>query len=546
MAKKLAFDEEARRALETGVNKVADAVKVTLGPKGRNVVLEKKWGAPTITKDGVTVTKEVDLEDEYENMGAQLCKEVASKTNDDTGDGTTTATVLAQAIVKAGLRNVAAGSNPMLIKKGIEEAVKDVVAAIRDNSIPIEGRDEIAHVAGIAGNDPAIGEMIADAMEKVGKDGVITVEESKVGTTEVEVVEGMQFDKGYISPYFGGENNEAVLEDAYILLYEEKISAAADIVPVMEKAASANKPLLVIAENVEAEALATLVVNNMRGTVSCCAVKAPGFGDLRKRNLEDLAVLTNGRFISEDLGIKLDSVQLEDLSQAERVIVNKDDTTIIQGAGSQEEIDARVAQIRREIANTDSDYDREKLEERLAKLAGGVAVIKVGAATETELKELQHRFEDALSSARSAIEEGVVPGGGVMLARASQMVDKARDRVRGEAKVGVEIVQRALTEPLRQIAANAGYEGSVVVNKVLSEDNFNFGFNALTEEYEDLVEAGVIDPAKVVRATVENAASIGALLLTTEALVAEIPEPEPAMPPGGGDMGGMGGMGGMM
>ncbi len=547
MAKKLAFDEEARRALETGVNKVADAVKVTLGPKGRNVVLEKKWGAPTITKDGVTVTKEVELEDEYEDMGAQLCKEVASKTNDDTGDGTTTATVLAQAIVKAGLKNVAAGSNPMLIKKGIEAAVSDVVAAIRDNAIPIEGRDEIAHVAGIAGNDAEIGEIIADAMDKVGKDGVITVEESKVGKTEVEVVEGMQFDKGYISPYFGGEENEAVLEDAYILLYEEKISAAADIVPVMEKAASANKPLLVIAENVEAEALATLVVNNMRGTVKCCAVKAPGFGDRRKRNLEDLAVLTNGRFISEDLGIKLDSVQLEDLGQAERVVVTKDDTTIIQGAGSQKEIDARVAQIRREIETTDSDYDREKLEERLAKLAGGVAVIKVGAATETELKELQHRFEDALSSARSAIEEGVVPGGGVMLARASTMLDKSRDRVRGEAKVGVEIVRRALTEPLRQIATNAGYEGSVVVNNVLNEDNFNYGFNALTEEYEDLVEAGVIDPAKVVRATIENAASIGALLLTTEALVAEIPEPEPAMPPGGGgDMGGMGGMGGMM
>ena len=545
MAKKLAFDEEARRALEAGVNKVADAVTVTLGPKGRNVVIEKSWGAPTITKDGVTVTKEVELEDAYENMGAQLCKEVASKTNDDTGDGTTTATVLARAIVKAGLKNVAAGANPMLLKKGIDEAVKDVVAAIREKAIPVEGSDEIAHVAGIAGNDPAIGEIIADAMDKVGKDGVITVEESKVGKTEVDVVEGMQFDKGYISPYFGGENNEAVLEDAYILLYEEKISAAADIVPVMEKVASAGKPLLVIAENVEAEALATLVVNNMRGTVSCCAVKAPGFGDRRKRNLEDLAVLTGGRFLSEDLGIKLDAVQLEDLGQAERIVVNKDDTTIIQGAGSEEEIDARVAQIRREISNTDSDYDREKLEERLAKLAGGVAVIKVGAATETELKELQHRFEDALSSARSAIEEGVVPGGGVMLARASKMLDKARDRVRGEAKVGVEIVQRALTEPLRQIATNAGYEGSVVVNRVLSEDSFAFGFNALSEEYEDMVEAGVIDPAKVVRSTIENAASIGGLLLTTEALVAQIPEPEPAMPPGG-DMGGMGGMGGMM
>jgi chaperonin GroEL len=539
MAKKLAFDEEARRALERGVNKVADAVKVTLGPKGRNVVLEKKWGAPTITKDGVTVSKEVELEDQYENMGAQLCKEVASKTNDDTGDGTTTATVLAQAIVRAGLKNVAAGANPMLLKKGIEEAVKDVVAAIRAQAIPVEGRDEIAHVAGIAGNDPEIGEIIADAMDKVGKDGVITVEESKVGTTEVEVVEGMQFDKGYISPYFGTENGEAILENAYILLYEEKISAAADIVPVMEKVATANRPLLVVAENVEAEALATLVVNNMRGTVRCCAVKAPGFGDRRKRNLEDLAILTGGKFISEDLGIKLDSVQLEDLGRAERIIVTKDDTTIISGAGTQEEIDSRVAEIRREISSTDSDYDREKLEERLAKLAGGVAVIKVGAATETELKELQHRFEDALSSARSAIEEGVVPGGGVMLARASQMLDKARDRVRGDAKIGVEIVQRAITEPLRQIATNAGYEGSVVLDKVLGNEDFAFGFNAYTEKFENLLSAGVSDPAKVVRAEIENASSIGALLLTTEALIAEIPVPEPPMPPGGG-MGDMG------
>ncbi len=538
-AKKLAFEEEARRSLERGVNKVADAAKVTLGPKGRNVVIEKKWGAPTITKDGVTVTKEIELEDQYENMGAQLCKEVASKTNDDTGDGTTTATLLAQAIVQAGLKNVAAGANPMLIKRGIEEAVRDVVGLIRDNAIAVEGRDDIAHVAGIAGNDPAIGQIIADAMEKVGKDGVITVEESKVGTTEVELVEGMQFDKGYISPYFAGEDTEAVLEDVYVLLYEDKITAAADIVPVMEKVATANRPLLVVAESVEAEALATLVVNNMRGTVRCCAVKAPGFGDRRKRNLEDLAILTGGRFISEDLGIKLDSVQIEDMGRAARVVITKDDTTIIQGEGTQAEIDARVAEIRREIGDTDSDYDREKLEERLAKLAGGVAVIKVGAATETELKELQHRFEDALSSARSAIEEGVVPGGGVMLARASLALDKARDRVRGDAKVGVEIVRRALTEPLRQIVENAGHEGSVVLDKVLAEDTFGYGFNALTEEYEDLVAAGVIDPAKVVRATIENAASIGALLLTTEALVAEIPQPEPPMPPGGGDMGGM-------
>jgi len=541
-AKKLAFDEEARKALEAGVDKVANAVKVTLGPKGRNVVLEKKWGAPTMTKDGVTVAKEVELEDEYENMGAQLCKEVASKTNDDTGDGTTTAAVLAQGIVKAGIKNVAAGANPMLIKKGIEEAVKDVVAFIRESAIPVEGRDDIAHVAGIAGNDPEIGEYIADAMEKVGKDGVITVEESKVGTTTVDVVEGMQFDKGYISPYFAMEDTETQLEDPYILLYEEKISSATDIVPIMEKVAGTGKPLLVIAENVEAEALATLVVNNMRGTVRACAVKAPGFGDRRKRNMEDLAVLTAGRFISEDLGIKLDGVQLEDLGRAERVLVTKDETTLIQGAGTAREIDGRVKEIRREIEDTDSDYDREKLEERLAKLAGGVAVIKVGAATETELKELQHRFEDALSSARSAIEEGIVPGGGVTLLRATKLLDKTRDRVRGDAKVGVEIVRRALSEPLRWIAQNAGYEGSVVANRVLSEDSPSFGFNALTEEYEDLLEGGITDPAKVVRSALENATSIGALVLTTEALVAEIPEPEPPMPPPGGDMGGNMGM----
>jgi chaperonin GroEL len=544
-AKKLAFNEDARHALERGVDQVANAVKVTLGPKGRNVVLEKKWGAPTITKDGVTVTKEIELDDQYENMGAQLCKEVASKTNDDTGDGTTSATVLAQAIVKAGIKNVAAGANPMLLKSGIEEAVADIIEFIQASATPIEGRDDIAHVAGIAGNDPEIGAFIADAMEKVGKNGVITVEESKVGTTSVDVVEGMQFDKGYISPYFSLDGTEANLEEPYILLYEEKITAAADIVPIMEKAAAANKPLLVVAENVEAEALATLVVNNMRGTVRCCAVKAPGFGDRRKRNLEDLAVLTGGRFISEDLGIKLDSVQLEDLGSADRVQVTKDETTIIQGAGGAKDIAGRVAEIRREIDSTDSDYDREKLEERLAKLAGGVAVIKVGAATETELKELQHRFEDALSSARSAIEEGIVPGGGVILLRASAVLAKTRDRVRGDAKVGVEIVQRAIQEPLRQIAENAGHEGSVVANHVLSNDEMAYGFNALTEEYEDLVKAGVIDPAKVVRSTLENAASIGALVLTTEALVAEIPQPEPMMPPGGGDPG-MGGMGGMM
>ncbi len=538
--KMLAFDEEARRALERGVDKVANAVCVTLGPKGRNVVLDKKWGAPTITKDGVTVAKEIELEDKYENMGAQLCKEVASKTNDDTGDGTTTATVLAQAIVHAGLRNVAAGANPMELKTGIERATEAVVKSIQEASTPLESKGDIAHVAGIAGNDQEIGDLIADAMDKVGKDGVITVEESKVGKTEVEVVEGMQFDKGYISPYFvtEGEAMECVLTDPYILIYEKKISSAADIVPVLEKTASAGASLLVVAEDVEAEALATMVVNKMRGTVQSCAVKAPGFGDRRKRNLEDIAVLTNGTFISEDLGIKLENVELTDLGRAKRVVVDKDDTTIVEGAGSQEAIDGRIAQIRREIDDTDSDYDREKLEERLAKLTGGVAVINVGAATETELKELKHRFEDALSAARSGIEEGIVTGGGVILLRAATAIDKLRGGTDDE-KAGIQIVRRALSEPVRQIAENAGYEGSVVVEKILASDDPKFGFNALSEEFEDLVAAGVVDPAKVVRAALENAASIGALVLTTEALVAEKPEeekPAPAAPPGGYDM----------
>ncbi len=534
-AKQIIFHEEGRRELERGINKVANAVKVTLGPKGRNVVLEKKWGAPTITKDGVTVAKEVELEDKYENMGAQLCKEVASKTNDDTGDGTTTATILAQAIVKGGLRNVAAGANAMLIKRGIEQATEAAVEAIREASHPLETSEEIGFVAGIAGNDPAIGELIADAMDKVGKDGVITVEESKVGRTEMEIVEGMQFDKGYISPYFAteAETMQCVVEDAYILTCEKKISSAADIVPLLEKIAGAGSGLVIIAEDVEAEALATMVVNKMRGSLSSVAVKAPGFGDRRKRNLEDLAVLTGGTFISEDLGIKLDNIQLDDLGKAERVIITKDDTTIINGAGTQEELDARVAQIRREIEDTDSDYDREKLEERLAKLAGGVAVLKVGAATEVELKELKHRFEDALSAARSGIEEGIVPGGGVTLARAVAALDKLQlDNV--DEQTGVEIVKKALVEPLKQIAANAGYEGSVVLEDVLESDDPNFGFNALTEEFVDLVKDGVVDPAKVVRCALENAASVGALVLTTEAVIAEIPEDEPAMPPGGG------------
>ena len=537
--KKLAYSEEARHALLRGVDAVADAVKTTLGPKGRNVVLEKSWGAPNITKDGVTVAKEIELADEYENMGAQLCKEVASKTNDDTGDGTTTATVLAQAIVHEGLRNVAAGANPMLIKQGIETATQRAVEAIRDMAQPLEGRDDIANVAGIAGNDPAIGELIADAMDQVGKDGVITVEESKVGKTEMEVVEGMQFNKGYISPYFvtDTETMEAVLEKPFILIHEKKISAAADLVPVLEKIATAGRPLLVIAEDVEAEALATMVVNKMRGTLHCCAVKAPGFGDRRKRNLEDIAVLTGGRFISEDLGIKLENVELEDLGTAERVTIDKDDTTIVQGSGTQDEINGRIAQIRAEIERTDSDYDREKLEERLAKLAGGVAVIKVGAATETELKELKHRFEDALSAARSALEEGIVPGGGVTLLRASISLEDVE--AEGDVAAGVRIVQAALRAPIKQIANNAGYEGSIVAEKVLGYESPKWGFNAAKEEYEDLTAAGVADPAKVVRSSLENAASIGALVLTTEALIAEIPQKEPAGPPGGmpgGDM----------
>ncbi|MEN6547217.1 MAG: chaperonin GroEL, partial [Armatimonadia bacterium] len=487
MAKQLAFDEEARRALERGVDKVADAVAVTLGPKGRNVVIAKKWGGPTITKDGVTVAKEVELEDRYENMGAQLCKEVASKTNDDTGDGTTTATVLAQAIVHAGLRNVAAGANPMLIKRGIERATVAMVEKIREMSEPLEGRDDVANVAGIAGNDHEIGELIADAMDKVGKDGVITVEESKVGKTEVEVVEGMQFDKGYVSPYFvtEGDTMQAVLERPFILLYEKKISSAADIVPVMEKVAGAGRPLLIIAEDVEAEALATLVVNKMRGTVQACAVKAPGFGDRRKRNLEDLAVLTGGTFISEDLGIKLDSVTLEDMGTAERIVVSKDETTIVQGGGSAEDIAGRISQIRKEIEITDSNYDREKLEERLAKLAGGVAVIKVGAATETELKELKHRFEDALSSARSALEEGIVAGGGVALLRAAAALDITSDVP--DEQTGITIIKKAAIEPLRRIAANAGYEGSVVAEKIMNNKSKKYGFDAATEEYGDML-----------------------------------------------------------
>lgn len=539
MPKMLAFREEARRALERGMDAVADAVKVTLGPKGRNVVLDKKWGAPTITKDGVTVAKEIELEDKYENMGAQLCKEAASKTNDVTGDGTTTATVLAQAIVKAGLRSVAAGANPMLIKAGIEKGVEAVIEDIKKHAIPVKDHTDIAHVAGIAGNDPAIGERIADAMDKVGKDGVIQVEESKSSETTVEVVEGMQFDKGYISPYFvtDAETRQCVLEKPAILIHEKKISAVADLIPLLEQASRQGRPLLIIAEDVEGEALATLVLNRIRGVVQCCAVKAPGFGDRRKRMLEDIATLTGGTYFSEDLGVKLENVELSQLGQAEKVIVTKDDTTIVQGAGKKEAIQGRINQIKAEIETTDSDYDREKLQERLAKLAGGVAVIKVGAATEVELKEKKHRFEDALSAARSGIEEGVVPGGGVALLRSAAVLDDLiANETDEDVKAGLRIIRRALEEPARRIAENAGYEGSVVKDKILSKSAYKYGFDALREEYCDLVAAGIIDPVKVVRAALENAASVGSLVLTTETLVAEKPEEEkaPAGAPGGG------------
>jgi len=522
--KMLSYGEEARKGLERGVNQVADAVKVTLGPKGRNVVLDKKFGSPVITKDGVTVAKEIELEDKYENMGAQLVREVASKTNDIAGDGTTTATVLAQAIVKAGLKNVAAGANPLLVKRGIDLAVETVISYLREHATEVAEKDDIANVAGIAGNDSKIGAWISEAIDAVGKDGVITIEESKTSDTNVEVVEGMQFDKGYISPYFvtDAEAMEAVLEDPYILIYEKKISAVSDIVPLLQKAHSAGKPLLIIAEDVEGEALATLVVNKIRGTVDACAVKAPGFGDRRKAMLGDIAVLTGGTFITEDLGLKLENVELDGCGRARKVTINKDDTTIVEGAGDASAIQGRVNQIKKQIEDTDSDYDREKLQERLAKLAGGVAEVQVGAATETELKELKHRFEDALNSARAAIEEGIVPGGGTALLRAQAALDNITGD-NDDSQTGIAIIRRALEEPLRQIAENAGWEGSVVVNHVRGE-GFNMGFNALTEEYADMIKAGVIDPVKTTRTALENAASIGGMILTTEALIAEKPE----------------------
>ncbi|MCW5934944.1 MAG: chaperonin GroEL [Fimbriimonadia bacterium] len=534
-AKMLIFDENARRALERGVNKVSDAVKVTLGPRGRNVVLDKKWGAPTITKDGVTVAKEIELSDPWENMGAQLCREVASKTNDVAGDGTTTATVLAQAIVNEGMRYVAAGGNPITVKRGIDFAVAKAVEAIKGMATTVTDKEQVEYVATIAGNDSEIGKMVADAMDKVGKDGVITIEESKGTQTTLEVVEGMQFDRGYISPYFitDPERMETVLENVLILIYEKKITSAQDLIPVLEKTAQARKPLLILAEDLEGDALATLVVNKLRGILNVAAVKAPGFGDRRKAMMEDIATLTGGQFISEDLGIKLDGVTLEMLGEAKKVVITKEETTVIEGAGTSEAVVGRINQIKKQIENTDSSYDREKLQERLAKLSGGVAVIKVGAATETELKEKKHRYEDALSATRAAVEEGIVPGGGVTLINALPALENLGDGQ--DERTGVAIVRRALEEPLRQIAQNAGLEGSVVVEKVKSLPK-GHGLNAHTGEYGDMMKAGVIDPAKVTRTALENAASIASLVLTTEALVAEKPEKKPAAPagPGGG------------
>ncbi|RMH69639.1 MAG: chaperonin GroEL [Gemmatimonadetes bacterium] len=544
MAKQILFNEEARRAVQRGVDQLANAVKVTLGPKGRNVVIDKKFGSPTITKDGVTVAKEIELEDPYENMGAQMVKEVASKTSDVAGDGTTTATVLAQAIFREGLKNVTAGANPMSLKRGIEKAVDAVIAELQTLSVPTTGKKEISQVASIsANNDTTIGNLIADAMEKVGKDGVITVEESKTMDTTLDVVEGMQFDRGYLSAYFVTDSDrmECVLEDTYILLHDKKISTMKDLLPILEKVAQQGKQLLIVAEDVEGEALATLVVNKLRGTLKVAAVKAPGFGDRRKAMLQDIAILTGGKVISEETGFKLENALLSDLGQAKRVVIDKDNTTIVEGAGESAEIEARIKQIRRQIEETTSDYDREKLQERLAKLAGGVAVINVGAATETEMKEKKARVEDALHATRAAVEEGIVPGGGVALVRCATALDKLN--LEGDEQVGVNIIRRAIEEPIRWIARNAGLEDGIVAERVRNEEK-NVGLNAQTGKYEDLVAAGVIDPTKVTRTALQNASSIAALLLTTEALITDIPEKNEggAGMPGGGMPGGMGGM----
>ena len=530
MAKQIIYSEACRQAILRGVNQLADAVKVTLGPKGRNVVLEKKFGGPTITKDGVTVAKEIELKDPLENMGAQMVREVASKTSDVAGDGTTTATILAQAIYREGVKSVAAGANPMALKRGIEKAVEVVTEEVKKLSKPVsQSREMIAQVGTISANsDKHIGEIIADAMDKVGKDGVITVEESRTMSTELETVDGMQFDRGYLSPYFvtDAERMEAVIEDPYILIHEKKISNMKDLLPLLEQIARSGKPLLIIAEEVEGEALATLVVNKLRGTLNACAVKAPGFGDRRKAMLEDIAILTGGKSIMEETGIKLEGVKLEDLGRAKRVTVDKDNTTIVDGGGSQKAIEGRIKQLRAQIDETTSDYDREKLQERLAKLAGGVAVIKVGAATETEMKEKKARVEDALHATRAAVEEGIVPGGGVALLRAAKAL--ATLKLEGDEQIGVTIVKRACEEPLRQIVANSGTEGAIVVDKIRENANPNFGYNAQTDNYEDLVSSGVIDPTKVTRSALQNASSIASLMLTTEAMVAEIPEKKPA------------------
>src|SRR5205809_1833281 len=545
-AKMVVHSEQARRAILAGVNTLAEAVKVTLGPKGRNVVLDKKFGSPTITKDGVTVAKEIELEDKLENIGAQMVREVASKTSDVAGDGTTTATVLAQSIFREGLKTVAAGANPMALQRGIQKATERVVEEIKNMSKPVKG-DAIAQVGTISANgDRTIGELIAEAMNKVGKDGVITVEEAKTMQTELEVVEGMQFDRGYLSPYFvtNADRMEAVLEDAMILIHEKKITALRDLLPLLETVAREGKPLLIIAEDVEGEALATLVVNKLRGTLNACAVKAPGFGDRRKAMLQDIAILTKGKVLSEDPGIKLENIKIEDLGRAKRIVVDKDNTTIIEGAGKPADIEGRVKQIRAQIEETTADYEREKLQERLAKLVGGVAVIKVGAATETELKEKKARVEDAMHATRAAVEEGIVPGGGVALLRDQRALDnfKLEDDDESDEQIGVTIVRRALEEPLRQIVQNAVKEGAVVVERIRGDKNDNFGFNAETEVYEDLVKAGVIDPTKVTRTALQNAASIAGLMLTTEAMVSEIPEEDGKAPMPGG-MGGMSGMG---
>jgi chaperonin GroEL len=533
MAKQLRFDEEARASLLKGMNILAEAVKATLGPKGRNVVIDKRFGSPTITKDGVTVAKEIELKDPYENMGAQMLKEVASKTSDLAGDGTTTATVLAQAIFREGLKNVTAGANPMGLKRGIEAAVEAVSAELKKLSKSTKDKKEIAQVATIASNnDRTIGDLIAEAMEKVGKDGVITVEESKSAETVLDLVEGMQFDRGYLSPYFvtDPERMEAVLEDAIILIHEKKISVMKDMLPLLEQVARAGRPFLIIAEDIEGEALATLVVNKLRGTLNTVAVKAPGFGDRRKAMLEDIAILTGGKAITEDLGIKLENIKLEDLGKAKKVVVDKDNTTLVEGGGKTSGIEGRIKQLRAQIEETTSDYDREKLQERLAKLAGGVAVVKVGAATETAMKEKKARVEDALNATRAAVEEGIVPGGGVALLRASKAIDGLK-KLEGDEAVGARIVKRALEEPIRQIVENAGLEGSVIVEKVKSETVATRGFDAESMEFVDMIQAGIIDPTKVERVALQNAASIASLLLTTEALITEIPEEKPAAAP---------------